>query len=350
LQQEEETLPSWNEDLNKIVKKVDVYHQGMPHHRETPYFNHEMYYNELESAYRDRNHKGPKVLGNTMLYGEVVTSTSTMLDKNYSILKNLPHGMIAVGTTQIAGRGRANNVWVNPPGVLAVSGVLRLPISEFSGDSQTASPIIFVQYLVALAMVEAIKSYGPGYADMPVRLKWPNDVYAAAPGTDGTQQKDYVKVGGIIVNSNIFDGEYVLVFGCGVNVSNPAPTTSLNHVLESFNQQRARAGLQKLPEIRLEILLARFLSRMDEMLWDFKWQGFSAFEALYYKHWMHSGAHVTLEQYGNTKAVIRGITLDYGLLVVEEVDREGQPLGRRLELQPDGNSFDMFKGLLKKKT
>lgn len=336
-------------DLNKVVKKIDVYHTGYPHHRETPYFNHEVYYRELEDAYRLA--KGPKLLGNTMMYGEVVTSTSTMLDKNYSILKSLPHGLIAVGTTQVAGRGRASNVWVNPPGVLAVSGVLRLPIAEFSSsDHQTTSPIIFVQYLVALAMVDAIKGYGSAYGDMPIKLKWPNDVYAAAPGTDGTQQKDYVKVGGIIVNSNVYDGEYVLVFGCGINVSNPAPTTSVNHVLEDLNRKRTEQGLQRLPEIKIEVLLAKFLARFDEILWEFKYQGFAAFEQAYYNYWLHTDSRVVLEQYDNTRAIIRGITLDYGLLVVEEVDHEGRPLGKRFELQPDGNSFDMFKGLLKKKT
>jgi biotin-(acetyl-CoA carboxylase) ligase len=33
-----------------------------------------------------------------------------------------------------------------------------------------------VQYLAALAVVEGIKTYDHGYADMPVKLKWPNDI------------------------------------------------------------------------------------------------------------------------------------------------------------------------------
>lgn len=41
-------------------------------------------------------------------------------------------------------------------------------------DSQ--APVVFMQYLVALAIVEAIKNYGAGYEEMSVRLKWPNDI------------------------------------------------------------------------------------------------------------------------------------------------------------------------------
>lgn len=38
------------------------------------------------------------------------------------------------------------------------------------------APVVFVQYLTGLAVVEAVKTYGPGYRDMPVKLKWPNDI------------------------------------------------------------------------------------------------------------------------------------------------------------------------------
>lgn len=59
---------------------------------------------------------------------------------------------------------------------------------------------------------------------------------------------------------------------------------------------------------------------------------------------------VTLEQYNNVKAKIKGISPDFGMLVVEEVDRHNTPLGKIYQLQPDGNSFDMMKGLLKRKS
>lgn len=56
-------------------------------------------------------------------------------------------------------------------GALVWSTVIRHP-AQLGHDA----PVVFVQYLVALAIVEAIKNYGAGYGDMPVHLKWPNDI------------------------------------------------------------------------------------------------------------------------------------------------------------------------------
>jgi biotin-(acetyl-CoA carboxylase) ligase len=38
------------------------------------------------------------------------------------------------------------------------------------------APVVFVQYLMAIAIVEGIQSYDQGYQDLPVKLKWPNDI------------------------------------------------------------------------------------------------------------------------------------------------------------------------------
>jgi biotin--protein ligase len=41
--------------------------------------------------------------------------------------------------------------------------------------SNTA-PVVFIQYLMAIAIVEGIHSYDRGYEKVPVKLKWPNDI------------------------------------------------------------------------------------------------------------------------------------------------------------------------------
>jgi biotin-(acetyl-CoA carboxylase) ligase len=33
-----------------------------------------------------------------------------------------------------------------------------------------------VQYIAAIAAVEAVKSYADGYENFPVKIKWPNDI------------------------------------------------------------------------------------------------------------------------------------------------------------------------------
>lgn len=313
------------------IKHIDIYNEW-PAYRQTPHFNHELYYSALDT----------RILGRTVLYGEVVTSTSTMLEKNYEMLKSLPTGFIAVGTIQVSGRGRGNNVWVSPEGVLAHSGVLRIPVEQ-------AQNMVFVQYVVSLAIVESIRSYGPGYEQLPVRLKWPNDIYAL-PSMDTLDSErlatpgQYVKLGGILVNSNVFDSDYVLVFGAGINVDNAAPTTSVNKLVENLNECRRKEHKQPLPLIKKEVLLAKIQAQLETMVSKLIDRGFSSFEDQYYYRWLHSNQQVTLEEYGNIKAVIKGISSDYGMLVVRDAS------GSQFELQPNGNSFDMFKSLLKRKT
>lgn len=58
---------------------------------------------------------------------------------------------------------------------------------------------------------------------------------------------------------------------------------------------------------------------------------------------------VTLEAEGGVRARIKGITRDYGLLIAEELGWEDRPTGRKWELQSDSNSFDFFRGLVKRK-
>lgn len=342
-------------DLDKVVKNVDVYYGGYPDNKISSSFDHDLYYKSLKN-YREDQREAAEDIGTFLLYGEVVTSTSTLLYKNFNLLRHLPNGFSAVGTVQISGRGRGNNVWVNPPGVLATSTVLRLPVHDRHG---LPSPMIFTQYIVSLAMVEAIRSYGSGYENFPIRLKWPNDIYSENPDfkkpfvgqTQDEEIIEFYKVGGLLVNSSILDNEYALVAGMGVNVSNHAPSISLNTIVNKLNEgKRKQEELPPLEHFTIEKLLAKYYTVLGEMLVKFKYFGFGPYEELYYKRWLHTDKIVTLEQYSNVKAKIKGISKDFGMLVVEEVDRNDQPTGKTYELQPDGNSFDMMKGLLKKKT
>ena len=67
------------------------------------------------------------------------------------------------------------------------------------------SPVVFLQYLIALAVVESVRTR-KGYEAVPLRVKWPNDVYAE----DGDDLK---KVGGLLVNSSFVQDEFLVVIG-----------------------------------------------------------------------------------------------------------------------------------------
>ncbi|KAK6854271.1 biotin-protein ligase [Apiospora arundinis] len=311
-------------DYSTITKHIVVHESAWPDTKETPYFNHHAFYAGLKE-YREVDADADE-WGDHLMYGEVVTSTNTLLEKNYSLLSKLPDGFTLTATTQVAGRGRGNNVWVSPAGSLIMSTVINHP-----AHLVPTRPIVFIQYLAAIAIVQAVKSYDKGYAEVPVKLKWPNDIYALDPRSDSGA---YVKIGGILANCAYSDGAYQIVLGIGINTTNGRPTTSLDALLPSH-----------LAPFRIERLVARILTRLEALYKLFIRKGFTAeLEHIYYQHWLHGRQEVTLEAEGGVKARIVGITRDWGMLRAEEIGS-----GKIWALQSDENSFDFFKGLVKRK-
>jgi biotin--protein ligase len=129
------------------------------------------------------------------------------------------------------------------------------------------------------------------------------------------------------------------VLGIGINTTNGRPTTSLDALLPSH-----------LPHFRIERLMARILTRLESLYGQFRREGFSDdLEARYYRHWLHSGQEVTLEAEGGVRARVLGITRDWGMLRAEEIDETGRSTGRLWALQSDENSFDFWRGLVRRK-
>ncbi|PYH87340.1 biotin apo-protein ligase, partial [Aspergillus ellipticus CBS 707.79] len=335
LSQLEESLPTEGiVDYNAIIKRL-VVHDDVPSSKLTPSFNHHAFYANLRQ-YQGQSREGATEFGAHLVYGEVVTSTNTILEKNPKLLRTLPQGFTATATTQVAGRGRGSNVWVSPAGSLIFSTVLRHPLEKIQ-----SAPVVFIQYLAAMAVVQGIKSYDTGYGELPVKLKWPNDVYALDPAQPEKQQ--YSKICGILVNSHYCANEYISVVGIGINATNASPTTSLTALAARF------LGPGAAP-VTLEKLLARILTRFEELYVRFLRAGFDReFEAQYYADWLHMHQVVTLEEEGGARARIKGITRDHGLLLAEELGWDDRPTGRVWQLQSDSNSFDFFRGLLRRK-
>lgn len=325
------TTPDQILDYDKIIKKLTPHEKEIPSRKETPAFHHDSYFANL-AHYHTKLRNDAKSFGKYLMYGEVVTSTNTLLEKNPSLLRNLPNGFTLTATTQIAGRGRGSNVWVAPPGALMFSTVL-----HHSFELSQSAPVIFIQYLAALAIVRGVKDYAPGYDQIPIKLKWPNDIYAQVPGSAANP---IVKVGGILVNSSYSGSTYDVVCGIGLNLANPLPTTSLNQLASS-------AGLKP---FTYEKLLASILASFEDLYSQFVRTGFSkSMEGQYYDDWLHTNQIVTLETHDGMKAKIKGITRDWGLLLAEELGWEDRPTGRIVQLQSDSNSFDFFKGLVRRK-
>jgi biotin--protein ligase len=326
------TAPDQIMEYEKVVKVIVPHEKELPSTKEMP-FHHEAFYANLHH-YHTKLRNPNAAFGKHLIYGEVVTSTNTLLEKNPSLLRNLPNGFTMTATTQIAGRGRGSNVWIAPPGALMFSTVL-----HHSFALSQSAPVIFIQYLAALAIVQGIKGYAPGYQQIPVKLKWPNDIYVQLPGSSNNP---VVKIGGILVNSSYSGSTYDIVTGIGLNLSNALPTTSLNLLASSQNPP--------LKPFTPEKLLASILAHFETLYSTFCQAGFNRdMETEYYDNWLHTDQVVTLESEGGIRARIKGITRDWGLLLAEELGWQDRPTGRVVQLQSDSNSFDFFRGLVMRK-
>jgi len=321
-------------------KHIIVCHAGeLPARQETPLFDLELYYSALSLARAKEGSTDlvePWGFGQVLLYGEVITSTQTMLDKNTRLLSSLPTPFLSLASRQLSGRGRGSNVWLSPSGCLQFSLLLRASLS-----SLPASQLVFVQYLAGLEVVEACRDETVlGKWGRAVRLKWPNDIYAVV----GDGESNRKKVGGILVNTSFTGGKVDIVIGCGLNVLNPPPIMSLSQFLptdqaHSLSMEHTAAVIMA----KFEVMWSTFVSHRGS---------FDPFMQLYLERWLHSDQPVTLTTTVPPKQVrITGITPDHGLLRTIPV-RTGWSSGDDgfIDLQPDGNSFDIMAGMIRTKT
>ncbi|KAG9126083.1 biotin holocarboxylase synthetase [Ceratobasidium sp. 392] len=343
-------------DQATAPRDVIYYDGSLPPDTDTPLFSISAYFAALHTV-RGNN---PLIsntkwgVGEALMYGEAVTSTQTLFDRlvkisliasvlsssspssstsrNATLLTALPHPVLSLATIQLAGRGRGSNSWLSPLGCLQFSLLLRVP------KEIPFNRTVFIQYMFGLAVTEACRKVMPGVEGDRVRLKWPNDIYVL--GADG---KTKSKIGGILVTTNFMDGIMHVVIGCGLNVLNQPPIMSLSQLYSEGSVN---------PSLTMENVAANIMATFEAMWRKFAdAQGsFEPFLDLYLERWLHSDELVTLETTTpSTRVRICGINPDTGFL--RTLPEPGQALssGSFIDLQPDGNSFDMMKGLIKTK-
>lgn len=69
-------------DHGETIKELIAHESGLPETKDTPYFNHEKFFEHLQS-YKALSRPGTyhQAMGETLMYAEVVTSTNTLLEK-----------------------------------------------------------------------------------------------------------------------------------------------------------------------------------------------------------------------------------------------------------------------------
>ncbi|XP_063990919.1 biotin--protein ligase isoform X1 [Diachasmimorpha longicaudata] len=257
-----------------------------------------------------------KELGRLVIYGDVMTSSMHVVAGH-----QLHHGLVVIPRQQTQGQGRNKNVWLSPIGCAMFTMQIHVPVNSYIGRH-----LSIIQHLVAAALVSAVKSR-PGYQDIDVRLKWPNDFYA------GSQ----TKIGGLIVTSSMQSSKVICDIGLAINLSNSLPTRCVNDVIKQYNEKHKT----KLAPLTYEHFLAIVFNEL-ESLYNIVQEGNVAhFYNLYYEYWLHTDAEVSVISADDTKQEVKIIGIDnFGFLECEDKK------GKIFTVQPDGNSFDMLAGLI----
>lgn len=149
---------------------------------------------------------------NLYIFDSLPSTNQTLWDL---IDNGAPAGTTVIATQQTAGKGQWGRNWISEAGGLYLSMAIapHLPISH------PAELTMSVAWGIAVAL---------GDRQIPVLLKWPNDLIL--------QNR---KLGGILTETRVKEGQIAkAVVGVGLNWANPVPETGIN--LQTFFANRQR--------------------------------------------------------------------------------------------------------------
>lgn len=130
----------------------------------------------------------------------------------------------------------------------------------------------FLQHLISLAIVMSVKVIS-GYEQIPLAIKWPNDIYI----------ENKTKIGGVVVEASTQKGTVIANVGCGINLSNRTPTSCINSAIRNYNDTHKTC----LAELQRETLCANIFNQTEKLLDEFQTNGPNKVINDYYNHWLH---------------------------------------------------------------
>lgn len=137
-------------------------------------------------------------------------------------------GTVAIAAEQETGRGQWGRTWISQPGGLYLSLVLVPDLLAENGAQLTMA--------VAWGIAAAFRSW-----QIPVQLKWPNDLVLSGS-----------KLGGILTETRVRQRQIVTaVVGVGINWANPVPAPGIS--LKTFLVDRPADSLEDRTAIVPEI-------------------------------------------------------------------------------------------------
>jgi BirA family biotin operon repressor/biotin-[acetyl-CoA-carboxylase] ligase len=214
---------------------------------------------------------------------------STNDDALAAVRAGAPSGSVFLADHQTQGRGRRGKSWVAAPGSHLLFSILLRPGT--SRPLGSALPLA-----VGLGVRDALAAH----SQVPLAVKWPNDVLAGGR-----------KLAGILCEGQLEGQQLVaVVIGIGINVLEaqvPAELAAQVTCLEQLG--RGAAGLER------ELLLATVLEAVEARVRVFLDVGFSALLAEFSRHDALAGAWVEVSGASPLLGTARGVDAEGRLLV-----------------------------------
>jgi BirA family biotin operon repressor/biotin-[acetyl-CoA-carboxylase] ligase len=180
---------------------------------------------------------------------EVVAETGSTNADLMARAAQLTRPTLLIAEHQSAGRGRAGRSWLSAPGDSLTFSLAW----KFDGSPQR---LLGLPLAVGVALAEALAAL-----DVPVQLKWPNDVL-----------KDGSKLAGILIETQRAPGGGTwAIIGIGLNLLMP------DQLEERIG--RAVAAAPWLARMQRDTLMAALLDALAASLGQFEQAGFCAFRA-----------------------------------------------------------------------
>jgi BirA family biotin operon repressor/biotin-[acetyl-CoA-carboxylase] ligase len=234
-------------------------------------------------------------IGRELLYFETISSTMDAARK--AAKHGACEGTVVIAEEQTRGKGRLRRAWINPPGVAAVSIVLRPEMAQLVRLTMAAS-------LATSRSIEHVTG-------LQTTIKWPNDVIIRGKKVSGILSESALRRGSV---------DWAIV-GIGINVNfDPGAFHEIAETATSLSNELGR----EVPQVDI---IVRLLVEMEAL-----------YLALGRGETVHEEWAGRLETLGKHVSVRSGRHTEEGF--AEAVDNDGSLLLRR----PDGSLAQIVAG------
>ena len=200
-----------------------------------------------------------KLIGKKIIYYASTKSTNSDVWDLYHKGEN--EGLVVIANDQTKGRGRGKKKWITTKELgLACSILIK---QKFNLEKNGLHAI-----LIPIGIILGIKNM----YDIPISIKWPNDLYY-----------ENKKLGGVLIESKYNSSNSIYNIGFGINVNE-----SINDFPKNIKNYSTSLKIVTGEKIQRELLLANILNCIDKNLCDIK-------ESFIIKEWMKYCNHINSE-------------------------------------------------------